>query len=253
MISTATSTASRWSRRSAAAARSRASSRANIFRARPARTRADYEAVARANARSSYHPVGTCKMGVDAMAVVDPAIAGARHRGACASATVRSCRNVVSSNTNAPTIAIAEKAADIIRGKAEANMPKIVSAAAAANAHPRRRHRHRDRRRRASAAPTRCWRRSASASPPSGIRADLTTLHPIAAGDMYGIKGIDHLAQAGPARPHHRRLLSVRPVDRRAAADLADDRPQRDRRLQRAVRHPVRHASARRRQSARAC
>ena len=25
----------------------------------------------------------------------------------------------------------------------------------------------------------------------------LTTLHPIAAGDMYGIKGIDHLAQDG--------------------------------------------------------
>ena len=31
----------------------------------------------------------------------------------------------------------------------------------------------------------------------SGSPRNLTTLHPIAAGDMYGIKGIDHLAQDG--------------------------------------------------------
>src|SRR5437016_8544677 len=30
-----------------------------------------------------------------------------------------------------------------------------------------------------------------------GTPRDLTTLHPIAAGDMYGIDGIDHLAQPG--------------------------------------------------------
>lgn len=30
-----------------------------------------------------------------------------------------------------------------------------------------------------------------------GLPRDLTTLHPIAAGDMYGIKGIDHLAKSG--------------------------------------------------------
>ena len=30
-----------------------------------------------------------------------------------------------------------------------------------------------------------------------GHPRNLTTLHPIAAGDMYGIKGIDHLAQPG--------------------------------------------------------
>src|SRR5262245_9518283 len=30
-----------------------------------------------------------------------------------------------------------------------------------------------------------------------GAPRDLTTLHPIAAGDMYGIDGIDHLAQPG--------------------------------------------------------
>src|SRR5699024_201242 len=30
--------------------------------------------------------------------------------------------------------------------------------------------------------------------------SDLTTLHPIAAGDMWGVKGIDHLAQPGMLR-----------------------------------------------------
>src|SRR3954454_1757850 len=30
-----------------------------------------------------------------------------------------------------------------------------------------------------------------------GVPRNITTLHPIAAGDMYGIKGIDHLAKPG--------------------------------------------------------
>ena len=34
----------------------------------------------------------------------------------------------------------------------------------------------------------------------TGSPADLTTLHPIAAGDMYGIKGIDHLSRHGQLR-----------------------------------------------------
>jgi choline dehydrogenase-like flavoprotein len=79
------------------------------------RTRADYEMVARSYARSSYHPVGTCKMGIDVMAVVDPQL---RVRGIDA---LRVCDSsvmpkVVSSNTNAAAIAIAEKAADMIKG-----------------------------------------------------------------------------------------------------------------------------------------
>lgn len=79
------------------------------------KTKADYIAIARANARSSYHPVGTCKMGIDAMAVVDTLcrVRGIERLRVCDSSIMP---QVVSSNTNAPTIAIAEKAADLIRG-----------------------------------------------------------------------------------------------------------------------------------------
>jgi choline dehydrogenase len=52
-----------------------------------------------------YHPVGTCKMGDDDVAVVDDEL---RVHG------VDGLRVVDASNTNAPTIAIAEKAADLV-------------------------------------------------------------------------------------------------------------------------------------------
>jgi choline dehydrogenase-like flavoprotein len=79
------------------------------------KTRKDYEDAARANARSSYHPVGTCKMGHDEMAVVDTQLRvhGIDGLRVCDSSIMP---QLVSSNTNAPTIAIAEKAADLIRG-----------------------------------------------------------------------------------------------------------------------------------------
>ena len=80
----------------------------------------DLTAWLRANAMTTFHPVGTCRMGGDPMAVVDArlavhGIAGLR----VADASVMPV--IVSGNTNAPAIMIGEKAAEFILGVGEAH------------------------------------------------------------------------------------------------------------------------------------
>jgi choline dehydrogenase len=74
----------------------------------------EIRAYIRQSCRTIYHPVGTCKMGVDEMAVVDPelrvrGIAGLR----VADASIMP--KIVGGNTNAPSIMIGEKVSEMIK------------------------------------------------------------------------------------------------------------------------------------------
>ena len=73
----------------------------------------------RRKAESIYHPVGTCRMGrvEDADTVVDPQL---RVKGVSGLRVVDASvmPRLVGGNTNAPTMMIAERAADLIRGRA---------------------------------------------------------------------------------------------------------------------------------------
>ena len=80
-------------------------------------SRDQIEAWIRANLGTVFHPVGTCKMGNDNLAVVDDqlrvhGLEGLRVADASIMPTL------ITGNTNAPAIMIGEKAADLILGKA---------------------------------------------------------------------------------------------------------------------------------------
>jgi choline dehydrogenase len=79
-------------------------------------TDAEIDAFIRARGESAFHPSCTCRMGVDDTAVVDGEL---RVRGVQRLRVVDASvmPSIASGNLNAPTIMIAEKAADIIRGK----------------------------------------------------------------------------------------------------------------------------------------
>src|SRR5205814_3474436 len=81
------------------------------------RSRRELGDYVRQTGASNYHPVGTCKMGVDELAVVAPEL---RVYGveALRIADASVMPNVPSANTHAPTVMIGERAAELIAAAA---------------------------------------------------------------------------------------------------------------------------------------
>ena len=81
-----------------------------------AQSDSELDAWIRATAETLYHPVGTCRMGADAKSVVDAEL---RVRGVSGLRVIDASvmPTLIGGNTNAPTIMIAEKLSDIMRGR----------------------------------------------------------------------------------------------------------------------------------------
>lgn len=97
------------------------------------RTASEIEAAIREQAETLYHPVGTCRMGRDGDAVVDAEL---RVHGVEALRVVDASvmPAIVRGHTMAPTIMLAERASDLIRGR----NPRPATSAVAAGAARRR-------------------------------------------------------------------------------------------------------------------
>ena len=80
-------------------------------RRRAATPRRRCASTSRATTIAFYHPVGTCRMGEDPNAVVDRAVVRRRPARACAVIDASVMPAAPRGNTNAPTIALAERAA----------------------------------------------------------------------------------------------------------------------------------------------
>lgn len=88
-------------------------------------TDAEIREVLRNRVDTVYHPTGTCKMGVDAMSVVDPQL---RVHGLTGLRIVDASvmPSLIGGNTNAPVMMMAEKAVDMIRGVSRVQVSELA-------------------------------------------------------------------------------------------------------------------------------
>ncbi|MCV6591857.1 MAG: choline dehydrogenase [Silicimonas sp.] len=82
-----------------------------------ARSDADLDAFIKAKVESAYHPCGTCRMGADEAAVVDPGTMKMKAVEGLRIVDASVMPQATAGDLNAPTLMLAERAADLIRGR----------------------------------------------------------------------------------------------------------------------------------------